>query len=293
MDRGELPGTRYSGAQRRNAAQPRLEHGAARARVGADRRPDQPLQHDVRSLLHGREPGRLRPRAELGRDSGNPRQRDEDQAAPADVGAVLGRRADDVAVLLRRGPLRAQGGLQQRAGGDQRHRVRQEQGIREEGLRSGAALRLPAIRRHRQRRQQPPSGRQPVRREAARHREPARSGHRDRAGDDDRQQREQRSGGPDREVRDGEPQENFVRVLPAGFVHRARRGHYARAPHPPALHAFASGAETSASRSAKSNRRATGSRFPTSRRSLDSPTSRTDRIRSGVRFPADATRTAA
>ena len=32
-------------------------------------------------------------------------------------------------VLLGRGPLRAQGGIQQRAGGDERHRIRQEQGI--------------------------------------------------------------------------------------------------------------------------------------------------------------------
>ena len=34
---------------------------AARPRVGADRRPDQPLQHDVRSMFHGCKPGRVRP----------------------------------------------------------------------------------------------------------------------------------------------------------------------------------------------------------------------------------------
>ncbi len=34
-------------------------HGDARPRVGADHRSDEPLQHDVRSLLHGREPGGL------------------------------------------------------------------------------------------------------------------------------------------------------------------------------------------------------------------------------------------
>ena len=35
-------------------------HHYARTRVGADHRSDQPLQHDVRSVLHGRQPGRLR-----------------------------------------------------------------------------------------------------------------------------------------------------------------------------------------------------------------------------------------
>ena len=43
----------------------------------------------------------------------------------------------------------------------------------QQGGRSRPALRLPAVRRHRQRRQLAPQGRQPVRREAARHREPA------------------------------------------------------------------------------------------------------------------------
>ena len=66
----------------------------------------------------------------LGRHQDAARQRHLDQAAPPDVGAVLGRRADDVAVLPRRGALRAEGRLQQRAGGDQRHRVRQEPGVR-------------------------------------------------------------------------------------------------------------------------------------------------------------------
>ena len=69
----------------------------------------------------------------LGRDQDAARQRDHHQAEAADVGAVLGRRADAVAVLPRRGALRAQGRLQQRPGGDQRHRVRQEPGVREGG----------------------------------------------------------------------------------------------------------------------------------------------------------------
>ena len=42
------------------------QHRSLRPRLGSDRRPDQPLQHDVRSLLHGRQPGWLRSRAGLG-----------------------------------------------------------------------------------------------------------------------------------------------------------------------------------------------------------------------------------
>ena len=168
-----VPGPRHPRAQRREAAQPRQQHDPARPRLGADGRPDQPLQHDVRPVLHGREPGRVRPRAVVGRHQDGARQRDQHQAAAADVGAVLGRRADDFAVLPRRGPLRAQGRLQQRAGGDQRHRVRQEPGVREGGGRSGPALRVSAVRRHRQRGQRAPPRRQPVRRQAARDREPA------------------------------------------------------------------------------------------------------------------------
>jgi hypothetical protein len=163
---------RHPVAQRREAAQPRLVDDQVRPRRGAHGRPDQPLQHDVRPVLHGREPGRVRARAGLGRDQDAARQRDLDQADAADVGAVLGRRADAVAVLPRRGALRAQGRLQLGAGGDQRHRVRQEPGLRQGRGRSGSALRLSAVRRHRQRGQLAPPRRQPVRREAARDREP-------------------------------------------------------------------------------------------------------------------------
>ena len=46
-----------------------IQHRQARPRFGADHRPDQPLQHDVRSLLHGRQPGRLRSRADAGKRS--------------------------------------------------------------------------------------------------------------------------------------------------------------------------------------------------------------------------------
>ena len=64
-----VPGPRHPRAQRREAAQPRQLDRPARPRVGADGRPDQPLQHDVRPVLHGREPGRVRPRAVAGKTS--------------------------------------------------------------------------------------------------------------------------------------------------------------------------------------------------------------------------------
>ena len=214
-------------------------HDQVRPRLGAHDRPDEPLQHDVRPVLHGREPGRLRPRARLGRDQDAARQRHHDQAAAADVGAVLGRRADAVAVLPRRGALRAQGRLQHRAGGDQRHRVRQEPGVRQGGGRGGSALRLPAVRRHRQRGQLAPARRQPVRREAARHREPVARGRRHRAGHDDRQRREQRAGRPHHPVRARQPEEDHLPLVPAGVVHRPRRGDHRRAPAGAALHAVA------------------------------------------------------
>ena len=70
-----FPGSRHPRAQRREAAQPRQLDHQVRPRLGADDRPDQPLQHDVRPLLHGREPGRVRPRAELGRHQDAARQR--------------------------------------------------------------------------------------------------------------------------------------------------------------------------------------------------------------------------
>ena len=62
-------------------------------------------------VLHGRQPGGLRARAELGRHQDAARQRHHHQAEAPDVGAVLGRRADHFAVLPGRRALRARGGL--------------------------------------------------------------------------------------------------------------------------------------------------------------------------------------
>ena len=87
----------------RHAAQSRHLVDQVRPRRGADGRPDEPLQHDVRPVLHGREPGRLRPRAHARRGQADPRRRDHDQAAAADDRAVLRRRADDLADLPRGG----------------------------------------------------------------------------------------------------------------------------------------------------------------------------------------------
>ena len=98
----ELPRPRHARAQRREAAQPRHLDRDARARLGADHRPDQPLQHDVRSVLHGRQPGGLRPRADVGRDQDHAGQRHHHQAEAADERAVQRRRADAFAVLPRR-----------------------------------------------------------------------------------------------------------------------------------------------------------------------------------------------
>ena len=70
-----------------------------RPRSGPHDRPDQPLQHDVRPVLHGRQPGRLRPRARMGGRQEAARRRGLDPAAPPAFGAVLGRRADSVPAL--------------------------------------------------------------------------------------------------------------------------------------------------------------------------------------------------
>ena len=240
--RRRVPGQRHPVPQRREAPQSRQQHHQVRPRLGAHRRPDQPLQHDVRPVLHGRQPGRVRARALVGRHQDAARQRHHAQAEAPDVGAVLGRRADDVAVLPGCGALRQEGRLQLRAGGDQRHRVREEPRVRQGRLRSGLALCLPAVRRYRQRRQLAPPGRQPVRRQAARHREPLVGGRRHRPGRDHRQRRQQRAGRPDHPVRAGQPAQDQLPVVPAGVVHGPRRGGHAGAPRRTALHAVAPGA---------------------------------------------------
>ena len=222
--------------------------------------PHQPLQHDVRPLLHRRQPGGVRARARLAGDQADPRQRDGRPPAPPDVGPVLGRRADAVAALPGRRPLREGGRLQQRAGGHQRRRVREEPGILPAGGRGRPALRLPAVRRRRQRGQLAPPHLEPVRREAARHREPARGRRGHRSGVDDHQRRQQRAGRPDRQVRDRQPEEDLVHLVPAGVLHRPRRGGDRGAPPRAALHDLPPRPRHQAPGGSRASRRATGSR---------------------------------
>ena len=73
-------------------------------------------------------------------------------------------------------------------------RFAQDEDFAQGGRRGGPALRLPAVRRRRQREQPASQGRQPLRRQAARDREPAQARRGRHAGRDDRQQRQQRSG---------------------------------------------------------------------------------------------------
>ena len=220
--RAAVPRPRLQGRDR-DAPQPRHLVHPVRARVGPHDRPDEPLQHDVRPVLHGRQPGRLRPRADLRRRQEAARRRHRDQAAPADDGAVLGRRADHLAALPGGRRLRPQGRLLQRPGGDQRHPLRPGAGVRQ-GRRGGRhAHRLPAVRRHRRGRQRPPQGRQPVRRQAARHRAPLPGRHRRVPGRHHRQHGEQRPGRADHPLRDGELRQDQLRLVPAGLVHRPRR----------------------------------------------------------------------
>src|SRR5580700_6447777 len=120
---------------------------------------DEQLHHDVRSLLHGREPGRLRPRTAMGRNQDHARQRDHHQTASSDERAVLRWRTNAEPVLPRRGSLRQKSRIQLRPGCNERNRIRKKFRVLPAGSRSRHALRLPPIRRNRQRRQRSPHGR--------------------------------------------------------------------------------------------------------------------------------------
>ena len=209
-------------------------------RLGAHDRSDQPLQHDVRSVLHGCEPGRLRARADARRGEETARRCGQREAAAADDGAVLRRRADDLADFSRRGPLCGRGGLLQRPGRDQRHPIRAGRRVCPPGSRGRTANRLPAVRWRHRRGERPSEGREPARSEAQGDREPACRGHRRVPGRHDRQHREQRSGRTDREVRARELRQDQLRLLPAGLVHGTGRRHQRRREAREALHALAS-----------------------------------------------------
>ena len=161
--------------RRRRSAQSRHLVDQVRARRGADRRPDEPLQHDVRPVLHGREPGRLRPRARrwtrsrsssTTRSAIKPRRQmsvqfsgGEPTLSPLFLDAV--RYAREVGYFS----------VQCATNGI---RFAQEPDFARQARDAGPPHRLPAVRRRRQRGQRAPQGRQPLRRQAARDREPAR-----------------------------------------------------------------------------------------------------------------------
>ena len=163
-------GPRLPHARRRARPPARDVDHQVRPRDGPHDRPDQPLQHDVQPVLHGREPGRVRPRADARRDQGDPRRVDLVQAAAADDRAVLRRRADDVAALPRGVPVRQGRRLLQCPGGDQRHPLRARARVRVPGEGGRVRSRLLPVRRRHQRRQQPPAHHEPLRRQAAGHR---------------------------------------------------------------------------------------------------------------------------
>ena len=163
-DRAPLPRARLPHARRRARPPPRHLDRPLRPRRGADRGPDQPLQHDVQPLLHGRQPGGLRPRADPRRGEEDPRRLDLVQAAAADGGAVLGGRAHDVAPLPRGLRLRQEGRLPAGPGRDQRPALRDRARVRLPGEGGRARHGLPPVRRDHERVERPPPHHEPVRR---------------------------------------------------------------------------------------------------------------------------------
>ena len=229
--RGGLPGPRHPRAQRREAAQPRQQHDQARPRLGAHGRPDQPLQHDVRPVLHGREPGRVRPRARRGKTSrrcSTTRSRIKPQRqmsvqfsggeptmSPYFLDAVrYARKVGYNSVQA------ATNGIEF-AKSPEFAKAAAEAGLRYaylqfDGIGNAANshrrvgnlfdVKLRAIENLHERRR------------------------RHRAGHHDRQRRQQRAGRPHHRVRARQPEEDQLPVVPAGVVHRPRRGDHRRAP---------------------------------------------------------------
>ena len=197
----------------------------------------------------------------------------DDPAAPADERAVLRRRADALAALPRaRSRTRETSGTsacsaRPTASGSRRTRRSPTQ-AKEAGLRL-AYLQFDGVG---ERGERAPQGRQPVRREAARDREPARGGHRRRARRDGRARRQRRPGRADRRVRDRERRQGHRRLVPAGQLHRPRRGHLDDERARAALHAVAPRARRQRRRPARPSRCATGSRSRRWARSATSPT---------------------
>ena len=217
-----VPGPRHPRPQRREAAQPRQQHHQARPRLGAHGGPHQPLQHDVRPVLHGRQPGRVRPRADVGRHQDGARQRHHHQAAggrcrcSSRAASRRCRRISSTPSATRESWATTRCRPRPTASSSPRLR------LREGGRRGRPPLCLPAVRRHRQRRQLAPPRGQPVRREAAGHREPVQRRRRHRAGHHDRQRRQQRAGrAKSSSSRIDNPKKiNFLSFQPVSFTGR-------------------------------------------------------------------------
>ena len=246
---------------------------SARTRRRVDDRSDQPLQHDVRSVLHGRQSGRLRPRADARRREAVARRCDHDQAAASDDGAVFGRRADDLADLPRLGPIRARrlatSACRRRptASGSRRMPT-----FAREARDGGSAHRVPAVRRRQRRGQRTSQGRQSVRGQASRHRTSPRRRHRRVPRRHDRQRHQQRSGRPDHQVRARELRQDQLRLVSAGVVYRSRRRHQRRATGTRAATRCRIWRTTSKRRPARPSRCATGFRSRRRASSRMSPT---------------------
>ena len=154
-----------------------------------------------------------------------------DPAAPPDEHPVLGRRADALArtssapIEYARDDRLSSPCSARRTASASRRSPSSRSEAKEAGLRM-AYLQFDGVD---ERGERAPQGRQPLRREAPRDREPPRGGHRRHPRRHGRQRREQRSGRPDRRVRDRERRQGHGRELPAGELHRPRRGHHRRA----------------------------------------------------------------
>ena len=220
-----FPGPRLP-RRHRHAAQPRHVVHQVRPRRGADDRPDQPLQHDVRPVLHGRQSGRLRARADAATKSKQllddaisikPRRQmtvqfsgGEPTISPIFLDAVrYARKVGYFSVQAATNGIR----FAQDAGVRARRRTRpgmriaylQFDGVTEEANAHRKVgnlfdVKLRAIENLLRRR----------------HRRLPRRDH--------RQHRQRRPGRADRQVRAAELRQDQLRVVPAGVVHRPRRG---------------------------------------------------------------------
>ena len=240
------------------------EHGTlvdqVRPRRGPHRRPDQPLQHDVQPLLHGRQPGRLRPRARPGRTS---------RRSSTTRSRIKPRRQLSV----------------QFSGGEPTlspHFLRGDR-LRARSSATSPSSAPPTASASRRSRSSPGRRRRPgcasstcsSTASATRTTSTARSGNLfdvklraienlKAAGVDVTlvvtivNTRQQRPGRRHRPVRDREHRQDQRRLVPAGLVHRPRRGHRRRDAAAAALHALAPGARREDAGRASASRCATG-----------------------------------